>query len=361
MREHLRILIGADTTKLNAALNRSTKMVDRWSGGIKNRLVGTFGSAALGYGAMRFVSRTVEYVAHMNTLAKRTGIAVEEMQRLDRAARLSEVSIDELVRTINKLEYKRGLAIQNPNSSAARGFAGLGIDPLTATKMQMFRAAGSAINTKGYDKVALFLNDLFEETAPNLIETFSIFANDSLQNMKVISSDTADEIERLSDALKEVGQDIQTAFAPMLTGFIDFLRANMAGLAGAIYNTNWREWLAMMNPFQRTAGGQHIWQEYHKGTLEYMEELLNKRTSKEDVVGPLNPDYGDAYESTKKPVMPKRRSIYSDSLLAVGNFLGASGQSAVLNIYQKQLRKVEAIERNTTRMLEKMENGGLFV
>lgn len=122
------IITAEDRTK--AALDSATKGFDKYAGGLASQmkyLAGPAGIGALVAGFAVLVKSQVEVGDQLNKLSQKTGAAVETLSAYQYAAKLSDVSNEDLSTGLVKLAKNIQEAAINKGGEAARMFEALGI------------------------------------------------------------------------------------------------------------------------------------------------------------------------------------------------------------------------------------------
>jgi DNA-binding Xre family transcriptional regulator len=269
----------------------------------------------------RFAYSTMQWASKLTDLAARTGIAVEELQRMEHAAKQAGVELDGMVRTYQMLEAKRFAALRGERNTMA-SFAGFGIsqqDLKNKSAKELFDAISRFVaEAKNPEALIGPLRDVLGRQAPDYIEAFSIYTGKSMENLAVMSTDTANAIDEVSDALAILGQDMKV-FAANAIGWIAKQRDKGAAFAIAA-------WEALKNPNISPA------ELYAAIRAAQAEEIAQRRTER------TGPKFDiESFVAPQSAAKEKMAKLYSDSLVGVGNFLGAGKVNAIDKISQQQL------------------------
>jgi hypothetical protein len=226
----LRFVLGADT----AEFERGMKSVE---GGLKRAAaVGAAVGAALGTAFLDMaksladgVSKSLEAADKLGKMAQSAGIAVEQLSALKHAADLSDVSLESLTGSLEKLGRNMTEAVSNPLSTAGRTLQALGISAVDAAgqlrpvndvvfdiadKFSKFQDSAS--------KTALAIN-LFGRSGADLIPLLNQGRTGLQQATQeaeryglIVSSRTARASEEFNDTLRRL-QAVQEGYVQQIT------------------------------------------------------------------------------------------------------------------------------------------------
>jgi hypothetical protein len=130
----LNVRIAADTSDLTKGLNQAQSSIENFSGAaskVGTVLKGFFAVLALSE-ITQFVKQTIDAADALGDLSERTGIAVEDLSRLQYAAQLSDVSLAELQGSINFLTRSMSSATSG-TGEASEAFRLLSVSYTTST------------------------------------------------------------------------------------------------------------------------------------------------------------------------------------------------------------------------------------
>ncbi|WIG51007.1 MAG: hypothetical protein OJF48_001924 [Afipia sp.] len=247
----LRVVLGADTAALDTGLKRSQANVSDFADAVVKGMKIAAATVATAAGAMALaVQSGLNQADKMGKAAQKMGIPVEELSKLQHAANLSDVSLDQLGTGVGKLSKNLVEGIGNPSTAAARSLAALGISAkdssgqLRPTSDVISDIAEKFSGMKdGAGKTALAMN-LFGKSGAELIPMLNS-GKTGLQEMKdeaaklglTITDKTAkaaeqfnDDLTRLKAAKEGVAMVITARLAPALADissrFVNFVKDN---------------------------------------------------------------------------------------------------------------------------------------
>lgn len=122
----LRVVLGGDHSGLDSALKRSETKVASFG----KQMAAVFGGIQLQKWADGFASSLTSAFGHADELGKaaqKWGIPVEELSKLQHAAALSDLSIEQLGGGVGKFSKNLVESLGNPSTAAARALTSLGI------------------------------------------------------------------------------------------------------------------------------------------------------------------------------------------------------------------------------------------
>lgn len=217
----LAVQITADTAGLASGLTAAGRQTDAFEsrlGGLtsKLKLLGPAAIAAGGAFAIGMVRSVANTADELSKLSARTGVAVEDLSRLQYAAGLSGVSNETLTASIDKLS--RGMAdAANGTGTAAEAFKAMGLSvknqdgTLKSQSEMMSELAEKFANyADGAEKTAL-AQQIFGRSGAQLIPLLNSgaqglkdMADESDRLGNTISGDTAKAAERFNDNLSRM-------------------------------------------------------------------------------------------------------------------------------------------------------------
>jgi len=227
-----RILITAED-KTREAFTSVQRNLDGLKG-VAGSLAGVLGGLGAGLslaGLAASIKSAVDQADNMGKLAQKTGVAVEELSKLDYAAKLSDVSQEQLAAGLQKLS-RNMVEAADGTGAAADAFAALKLDPAQFSSAdQALKAISDKFATlpDGANKTALAMQ-LFGKAGAELIPLLNS-GSEGLKKMGdeaerfgiVINSKTAqaaeqfnDNMTRLSELSRSVGISLGNTFLPAM-------------------------------------------------------------------------------------------------------------------------------------------------
>lgn len=311
------------TLRVNALLTADGAQFNRVMAGAQ-RTVASLGAQFAAIFSVGMISRfawsTMQWAGRMTDLAARTGIAVEELQRMEAAAKETGVELDSMVKAYQMIEAKRFAALRG-DRNAMGSFAGFGIsgsDLQNKSGKELFDSIARVLQeTKNPEALIGPLRDVFGRQGPELIEAFATYTGKSMESLTVMSSETAAALDDAGDKLAEFGRQLKVFTANLLAGGI-----SMSEKAVAVGMSLFRFLKTGEHP-----SGVYDWLMAAQKTGEAQAAARKGRN-----VFNLDPFIAP----TSSKTAAERMKLYSDPLLASGNFLGQAG-GAVASIQQRQL------------------------
>jgi len=356
---NLQARVGLDGSGFEAGLMRLQRSVSNFK---------TIAGTAFGvFGIQQAIQKTLEYADSMVDLANRIGVTTEAMQEFAFAAEQSGTSTDKFVRFAETLAKNR----KTKEGDAALGQLGVAnvgtTDNLIMAIAQSVRGKSqasiinplSAVGGRGAGEMINMLQGNLEELRKQANELGIVIDKQTLVSLKAAN-----------DQLKIFSKLLISTLAPAISMCIDMLvqlanqvRANITFWKVVAPKTTASDWfqasfgLLGMKPrpgsdaekalnkvnAAMAEGGEASLTELETGQdriAKMKEALLKAQLAIESVNG--NSGLGTGYKKTAG-------SIYSDSLVGAGNFLG-SNLSGVQNVMNDQLNVLRQIERNTSPM-----------
>lgn len=190
----LRVVIGADSAALDKGLKDAQSSLARFSSSMKNvGLVAAGALAGLVGGTAVAIKKAVDNADQLNKLSQSVGLTVEELGKLRYAGELSDVSLEELGKSLVKLSKAMSEVAAKGTGPAAEAFKALGV---------------SVTNSDGTMKSS---GVVLEEIADKFA-TYRDGANKTALAVAIFGRAGANMIPMLnqgSAALREAGQEAQ--------------------------------------------------------------------------------------------------------------------------------------------------------
>jgi hypothetical protein len=379
--------LGLDGNQFFSTLNRADASVKRFAGGtmtsLTRRVGALFAVSALTAGAKSII----DYAGRLTDLSKRTGVAVEELQRFDRAATENGSSLETLVGFWDKLNAARKIALEKPDSPQAAAFGKLGI---TRDRLEGEGAAGltnlianAFKNPANLEEINQALREVGGRGATDLTAAFRAGMTEQYQSLQVMAAEDAAILDEMGDSWSGFIKDLQISFAPILIKIIDWLYDMKDG---AIYSfetikqfgiytaktlKDVFDW-TLSGDWMTSSGGKFFqklvefakvnaaaaWKEIDDvavGVEAESRERKEKGKRRENQFAPLV--FGD--DAPPPPPNDKQRQAMElaqgDSLVRVGNFLG-TGPSMLRDVWDRMIRLQERTAVATEKVAKNTSN-----
>ena len=229
----------ANLTRFTSAVDKATSDLSKFQSNAERmgkNLQGVFGALGVGVslGALAAnIKSVVNNADEMGKLAQKTGTAVDALSKLDYAAKLANVSREQLATGLEKLS-KNLLAAQTGSTEAAQAFQLIGLDP------KQFSSADEALKAvaekfanmpDGVNKTAAAIK-LFGKSGAELVPLLNAGAS-GLKEMAdeaeklgiVISSKMAADSERFNDNMTRLSETSRGLWIQLVgnSGLLDAL------------------------------------------------------------------------------------------------------------------------------------------
>lgn len=221
----------ADMGRAARVAEQAASRIDRVFTGA-NKAFALLGGAALGSQFFAGFQGAVDAADQLSKLSQRSGIAVEELSALKYAGELSDVSLEDLSTTLDKLNRNIATAAAGGKTQAA-AFAAIGVAVRDATGQ--VRAADQVLGdlaqafasyADGPNKVAI-ANEIFGRSGARVIPLLNA-GRDGLREMReeaerlgiVISTETARGAERFNDNMTRLGKNIDAVSLGIASNFV---------------------------------------------------------------------------------------------------------------------------------------------
>ena len=370
----LRVLLKLDGSGFTQGVSKIRQQTaflgEHTFGELKNTIAAAFTVGAV----TEFSKKTMEFAGNMRDLADRLGVNVEWLQKMNNAAGQAGATAEDLANFMGKVAQAREAAFVNPEGKEAKTFNRLGFQPsdianLSAQAFTEKMVQSFAGGLTGQMEVDLM--DVGGKTAKKLLATFS---QGIAEGGPIISEELIDTLDNLGDSLFILKQELMTGFAPVMSKSINVLRdfvrefGNAFGVVGAATSQFgmkdiqtpfdlFRTILSPKETAKKIADGVNAAQreigDRDAKDAEAEDKMLAQRKQERENrrKRETSPPRFTVDQEVEKIPPAKRAAIVSDSLLAVGNFLGSS-RSTIDNI----ARETNQILKQHTRLLEKIAN-----
>lgn len=307
-----------------------------------NHLAGLFSLGAIG----SFIGKTVEMAGKLEDMSARTGASVEELQRMDRAMKDNGGTLEELIGFWEKLNVARADALSNPSGSQAQAFKTFGVSQQQLKSQNapdITRTIATALqNSTNVEALITPLREVGGRGSGAMIAAFRSGLDQMYQDITVMTSNTTQQIDEVTDRWDNMMKDLMSTIAPLGVKALSMWERTQMALTAKMTQV-------MVESY---SGSKEKGQEALAISVkEDVEKIRSDQKAREDKAsarkGPL-----DFTSLEKEPAaMRSLGPIKSDALLAVGNFLGASKSS--VNNYAAQA--VEQAKITNQRLLELKE------
>lgn len=218
-------------SSLNRMAQDSAKKVESAFSGIgsslKTALAGAVSIGALGV----MVKSVADAGDQLGKLSTRTGVAVEELSKLQYAASLSDVSNEDLANSLGRLNRVLGEAADGSKEATA-ALARFGIAPGTLNASEAFTVIAERVkNTGDQTKIASAMNDIFGRSWQTLVPMIKggaeglKQAGDELERMGgVMSGDLAKASEAFNDNITRLNTQLDALKLQMVGPLIPLLQ-----------------------------------------------------------------------------------------------------------------------------------------
>lgn len=345
--------IGADASGFNAVMGGLGKSVGGVASSIKSQL-----AAAFSVGAITAFSRaTIDLAGRLRDVSDNLGVNVVLLQKLTNSAMLAGGSLEDIERFAAAVGQSRGDAVGKPGGPKAAAFARLGFSQSDVANIPVgeFLSRMAARVSEGFDGQGR--NDFIEVGGKAAKKLIAGFAGGIEENGSVMSEDVINQLDDIGDKFTSLWQKLKSDFAPIIAETGNVIVRVVRGIQTEI--------LSLYGFF---SGG--------RAQAQKNRDAITKEFSEEDMrlaLASQNRARGRRFDESQPPgfspatqsntVKVAQQQIvngikpYSDSLLAVGNFLGA-GRGAISSVAQKQLEVARQQFDVQKQILNKLSDSG---
>lgn len=333
---------------------------------VKHLVAGAFGLAAI----EQALHHTIEYGDHMVDMARRTGVGIQALQELGYAAKQNGADLEELVGFIEKLNSSR----IDPNKWGSFSKLGIGASDLSGLKAEdLLMKISANIQNRSSQEVVGPLRDIGGKGAGAMIATIKDDLPEVIEQAHklglIMKNEDAVMLKFLTDEFVTLAQAITVGLAPAIVGLEDLILHFVNAIKGAG---------AFLGTFIGGGGGKAIASYFGmpgvNSTFGEMADKVGKAwtesgdamavefTELEDATAKLKaglmerqnrieginaiPDFGSVIGGESTKAKGNGRSVYSDNLTRIGNFL-ASARDPIERYGREHSNLLKKIEKNT--------------
>ena len=369
----LDVQIGGDATGFKRTMSGLASTASAPLNGIKNMIAGAFTVGAIS----SFSRATINWASNIRDMADGLNVSAVWLQKMSNGAAMFGGSMEDVGRVMDQLNRSRQEALQNPEGEKAKAFGRLGIsqsDIQNLSPQEFFDRIVAGFKNGTQANVA-DLEIAGGKSARNLATAFK---NQFESDAPVLSESMIDQLDSMGDSMTGLSQILRVEFAPAIIWVGDAIRNVITGIKAyaAALGTYFAEFdlmkiikanfsieglksggsigemarqLGAASPAAEAAFKKTIQDDADmKVKMEQAAELARLERERKNKESPKFEPLTEP--KAKADQLPAQSKVHSDSLLAVGNFLGAGRASGLENIAQKQLLEAKA----QTRHLEKI-------
>jgi hypothetical protein len=347
--------LGLNGTAFHQGLNRANASVARFSSGLTSgigaRLAGLFSVGAM----TMLVRNTVQWASKLNDVSTALGVNVEWLQKMQNGAKQVKGDIEDIERLISDVNKSRQEAINDPKGKSAGAFARLGISSGDIANAPVQKFIDKLVAAFKDGSTANMQNDLREVGGKSARTLLAAFETQFASGAPILAEDMVNELDDIGDKFTTLGQTLMVTMAPAILAvgnaivwFVNQMKQAGATLGGFSAGMGLKDIVNLAaNPIAFLLGGKG--KEAIKNAQDSaVEEATRQQESADNIeLAAKRAKEARAKRNAQSPgfdvgaapgLTSGKKSIYSDSLLAVGNFLGA-GRGAVQSVAEKQLQK----------------------
>lgn len=307
------------------------------------------------------VRHTINFADELADTSARLGLSTDALQQFSHAARMTGADLESLTNFIEKLNIAR------VDPKKAGSFAKFGIDkPTEGGVDEIVRKISLAVQGKNAQDFDAELKDIGGKGAGKLIPMLKEL-EELAANAPVIPPQDLAAMKQLKDVFKELGTKLMSFLAPILSrigivilavvdGFKalgEALSATFTQLRAALKGMSFKDFITGKGFKAFGEAFTYLGADFDRRLQENQDktfERLNKRT--EELTNPPTPDVEATEKAEKeKPekAMRGKTGLAGDSLVRIGNFLGAS-QNPMERIATQHTHLLQRIASNTDHL-----------
>lgn len=213
--------VGADATGAERAMAAAAKKGEAafksMGNEITGRLAGMFTAGAILDRLQGFTEAVIDNADALDEMSDIMGMSIEDIQRLQTAANLAGVPFKKLKGILDSINASREQALTG-DTKKQQLFAALGVDPSSASALQILEAAAGA--KKGTPAAAAAADILGKKMG----EILSVMrALKGLGPIELITSEQAKRIAQAKDDMEEAARKLKVSATPAVTAGLSTL------------------------------------------------------------------------------------------------------------------------------------------
>lgn len=362
--------LSLDGSKWQAGLNRAESSVRAFSSSVGNRL-----AAAFSVGAIASLSKaTIDWAGNLRDVSDALGVNVEWLQKVGNAAKLAGGSVDDIGKFLGEMNKSREDAINNPGGKNAQALGRLGFSSGDISGLSTQAFFDRIVKQFANGATTQLSNDVQEVGGKSARNLMAAFATQFQSDTPILSEELINQLDDIGDRFTSLGTALKVSLAPAIVwvadkiqGFIDIIQqlgsmlgGFFANIGGNIANVKFGDTKGLSEAISKSLddAAQAAYEESQRqssrdaGIRSASDATKAARRSREGsaplfAASPINL----GTQETTKAVAP-----YSDSLLKVGNFLGASGANNMTSIAQRTAKATESMDRKMTQVVDALRN-----
>lgn len=327
---------------------------------MKQQFLAYFGTAAIGYA----VKNVVEYGGRIADLEKRTFLSKKSLQEFDYIAGQTGTTLEAFVSAEQKLTRAQQDAIGG-NKDLTAIFARYGLTVEDLKRMdphQLFLLLSEAIGRtqlsgQQLDEVLTLMGRSAGDIIPAMKEGFTGLVDEATRFGIVLKDDIIEKLDQAGDRMDQLrmrSRGPAAGLAEMLIGTAESTEGAWRGFNASIRHalglefdpgrrSPLRIWRDEVDQFNRDIANQIGSKSLYAQRRKRSAWEIHRTVNDFDMGRPLADEF---LTPIRKPILGLSTSMdVLDPLARIGGYMGPD--PAVKNILQKQLERLEAIERNT--------------
>jgi hypothetical protein len=355
--------LGLDGSGFFSTLNQARGAVSSFGG----MLAGAFSVGAIA----AFSKSILDLAGNLNDVSDALNLNVEFLQRFKNSAAKSGGGLGDIEKFLFESSKARQEAVTDPSGKAGQAFSKLGFSSADVSKLNPQQFIEKIIDAFRDGATPQQINALSEIGGRSAKKLVGGFKEGLDMQTAIIEDSLITQLDDIGDKFTSIGTTIKSMFAPalgMIADAIQFVLDKIEQIQ-SFYGSFLGDLLAGV----QGGGGKSFSQMKDEAvaareqTKEKQKEIaaLALQTSKQKRDAKLaeqsaSPEFKmeDAFKSKDSS---KQSSVYSDSRLSIGGFLGQGGTTSLSSIAQRQLAVAEKSHDTLKKILEKYNSGASLI
>ena len=256
----------SDFRQFHQGFSKAQRTVGRFAGGL-GRMMPGMGALAGGAAIIGATSSFGKQAGQFRDLNRRSGIDIEDLQRLKFVAEQTGTSLELFVNAYERLQKVQRDAARG-SKQMVQAFKDLGIDPTGMAPGELFARTTEAL--RGRPGAAGIARELLGRSGGELLQSVNQDIGALMKQAKVIDADLIERTATNMDALTTAMNEFTVEIAPVLVELVQALKvladlvgwwrtvaaqagtASVEGVSMKHQPGNWGNWDAMIRAQERT-------------------------------------------------------------------------------------------------------------
>jgi hypothetical protein len=332
--------LSLDGTKWQAGLNRAESAVRGFSSSVSSRLAAVFS-----VGAISALSKaTIDWASNLRDVGDALGVNVEWLQKMANGAALSGGKLEDIEKFLAEMNKSREDALNNPTGKNAQALGRLGFSQGDIRGLSTQDFFDRIVKQFAGGATTQLSNDVQEVGGKSARNLLAAFASQFQSDTPILAEEMVNQLDEIGDRFTLLGTALKVSLAPAIItvantvqSAINQLKQFGALLGGASAQGLTKKEIAKALLMPGGVGKFLAERLFSKDALDAVNAEAADQLNESDKFDIAQGSAAAARKRREKSAplfntseiglssLKKGAGIYSDALLASGNFLGAGG------------------------------------